>query len=219
MERLPSLLMSNIESACEQFRNISFTVHGENDRARISIVFTNQDNNKTKRKSKSTVNRDQKRMKEYNNDNVNISNIENHTDVICSDTCSSSENNHIPSEKVSTNTSDVMDFDDNPCEASASTGNIDNIESLNIELSIDTGNELPMSPTCLPSKIINNGNKSKQIVSVDIIEKNKCAVDEDNLLSKCTLKRYFLIYLYTQEIFINLSLHSRDNMLVCQKNT
>ena len=176
MERLPSLLMSTIENACEQFSNISFTVHGENDRARISIVFTNQEISKSKRKSNSTVNRDRKRMKEYNNDNVHIENSENDTDVICSD--SLSENNHIPSGKVSTNISDVMDFDDNPCEASASTGNINSVESPNIELLIDTGNELPMSPTCLPSKIINNGNKSKQRVSVDIIEKNPSTCDK-----------------------------------------
>ncbi len=65
MERLPSLLMSTIQNACEQFRNIQFTVHGENDRARISIVFSNQDKTVNKRKSKATVQRDNKRLKEY----------------------------------------------------------------------------------------------------------------------------------------------------------
>ncbi|VDI64331.1 Hypothetical predicted protein [Mytilus galloprovincialis] len=187
MERLPALLMSTIENACEQFRNITFTVHGENDRARVSIVFTNEDSTKSKRKSNSTVNRNKKRMKEYNNDNVNIENIENNTNVICSDR--SSEIIQRTSEKVSTNTLDIMDFEDDPSVASATTGNIDIIESPNIELSIDTGNELSMSPTCLASKSVNNMNKDKHSVSVGRIENDKCNVEVENLVTKCTISK------------------------------
>lgn len=187
MERLPALLLKTIENACEQFRNISFTVHGENDRARISVVFTNEDNTKSKRKSNSTVNRNKKRMKEYNNDNVNIENIENPTNVICSDR--SSEIIQITNEEVSTNTLDIMDFDDNPSVASGTTGNIEVIESPNIELSIDTGKELSMSPTCLTSKSVNNVNENKHRLSVGRIENNKCNGDEDNLLSNCTISQ------------------------------
>lgn len=46
MERLPTFMTSAIQNACEQFRNITYTIHGENDKARISIVFTNDDNPK-----------------------------------------------------------------------------------------------------------------------------------------------------------------------------
>ncbi|VDH93440.1 Hypothetical predicted protein, partial [Mytilus galloprovincialis] len=116
MERLPSLLMSTIENACGQFRNITFTVHGENDRARISIMFSNEDNNKSKRKSNSTVNRDKKRMKEYNNIVDSVSNIEKHTEVIHLN--SAFETNQIRDETVATNTSDIMDIEENPSEAS-----------------------------------------------------------------------------------------------------
>ncbi|CAG2206185.1 unnamed protein product [Mytilus edulis] len=187
MERLPSLLTSTIENACRQFRHISFTVHGENDRARVSIVFTNQDSNKTKRKSNSTVNRDKKRMKEYNTDDANSSISENHKDVICSDR--SSEISQIPSEEVSTNTLDIMDIDDNPSMASTTSGNIEVIESPNIELSIDTGNELSLPPTCLKGKHVNNVEKCKQRITVDRIEKNKCTVEGDNLVTKCTISK------------------------------
>ncbi len=65
MERLPALLVSTVQSACEQFKNISFTVHGDSDKARISIVFTNSDNKSNKRKSKATIKRDHKRLREY----------------------------------------------------------------------------------------------------------------------------------------------------------
>ncbi|VDI61820.1 Hypothetical predicted protein [Mytilus galloprovincialis] len=172
MERLPSLLRSTIENACEQFRNITFTVHGESDRARISIIFANEDTNKSKRKSISTVNRDKKRMKEYNNSVETISNIENHIEMIHSDCVF--ESNKIQDETVAANTSDIMDIEDNPSEASviACSGNIETgIERPTIELSaIDT--EFPplskvnyrdiLSATSQRDKLVENNDKSKQ---------------------------------------------------------
>ncbi|CAC5384803.1 unnamed protein product [Mytilus coruscus] len=97
----------------------------------------------------------------------------------------SSENNQTHSEKVSTNTSDIM----HPSEASV-TGNIEIIESPNIELcSIDTGNELSLSSNFVTSRIANDVNKSKHGLSVDRIEKNKCPVEEENILSKFTINQ------------------------------
>ncbi|CAC5380623.1 unnamed protein product [Mytilus coruscus] len=84
MERLPSLLTSTIQNACEQFRNITFTVHGENDKARISIMFTNQESIKSKRKSNSTIKRDNKRLREYNENNSDTIITECATNTQCS---------------------------------------------------------------------------------------------------------------------------------------
>ena len=42
-------------------------MHGDDKKARISIMFTQNDNKQTKRKSKSTVSRDHRRMEKYNN--------------------------------------------------------------------------------------------------------------------------------------------------------
>ena len=41
-------------------------MHGDDKKARISIMFTQNDNKQTKRKSKSTVSRDHRRMEKYN---------------------------------------------------------------------------------------------------------------------------------------------------------
>ena len=66
MDRLPWVLKNAIESACGQFRHINYTIHGDADKARISIMFSNSDM-PVKRKSNATTRRDNKRMKEYNN--------------------------------------------------------------------------------------------------------------------------------------------------------
>ena len=65
MERLPFLLRNAIESACGQFRNIQYTLHGDDNKARISIMFSNSENKPPKRKSSATAKRDNKRMKEF----------------------------------------------------------------------------------------------------------------------------------------------------------
>lgn len=67
MEKLPKYLQNAIESTCEQFPVVNYTLHGDKDKLRISIMFSNEDNKQIKRKSNSTINRDNKRMKEYNN--------------------------------------------------------------------------------------------------------------------------------------------------------
>ena len=58
--------MKAIENACEEFRVITYTVHGDDEKARISIMFSNIECKQVKRKSVATVRRDSKRMKEFN---------------------------------------------------------------------------------------------------------------------------------------------------------
>ncbi|CAG2197350.1 unnamed protein product [Mytilus edulis] len=119
-------------------------------------------------------------MKEYNNSVETISNIENHIEMIHSDCVF--ESNKIQDETVAANTSDIMDIEDNPSEASviACSGNIETgIERPNIELSaIDTGKELSVSVNCVNRK---NVNKNKGRLSMDKIERNKCNTKDDEL--------------------------------------
>ena len=87
MDRLPFMLQNAIETACGQFRIINYTIHGDSDKARISIMFTNSKSKQIKRKSKSTANRDNKRMKEFNEsylteDNVSSDNVDRSTVII-----------------------------------------------------------------------------------------------------------------------------------------
>ncbi|VDH98502.1 Hypothetical predicted protein [Mytilus galloprovincialis] len=63
------------------------------------------------------------------------------------------------------------------------------LRSPNIELSIDTCNELSLPSTCLTGKNVNNVNISKQRISGDRIKKNKCTVEGENLVTKCTINK------------------------------
>lgn len=74
MENLPNFLLKAIQNACEEFSVITYTVHGDNGKARISIMFSNSDCKQMKRKSISTLRRDNKRIKEYNNSKSTQSN-------------------------------------------------------------------------------------------------------------------------------------------------
>ena len=65
MDKLPIFLVKSIESACDLFSNITYSVHGDENRVRISIMFDRNDSMQQKRKSKSTVARDTKRMNVY----------------------------------------------------------------------------------------------------------------------------------------------------------
>lgn len=92
MERLPSLLVSSIQHACEHYRNITFTIHGAEDKARISIVFCNDDQSKMKRKSNATVRRNTKRMNNYVDDQSKDNRSENEL-----------EETSLPNDRVITN--------------------------------------------------------------------------------------------------------------------
>lgn len=75
MDKLPTFLVKSIVNACELFTNVTYTVHGDDKKARISIMFAQNDNKQTVCKSKSTVSRDHRRMEKYNSkiDNINQS--------------------------------------------------------------------------------------------------------------------------------------------------
>jgi len=70
---------------------VTYTVHGDDNKARISIMFAQEDSKHTPRKLKSTVRRNNKRMKEYNenmkdskteyNDKSRVENNENKENV------------------------------------------------------------------------------------------------------------------------------------------
>lgn len=65
MENLPPYLLKAIEGACSMFSNVTFSIHGDINKTRISIMFDEGDSNKLKRKSKSTVHRDNKRLEKF----------------------------------------------------------------------------------------------------------------------------------------------------------
>ena len=62
-----TFLVKYIENACELFTNVTYMVHGDDIKARISIMFVQNDKTQIVRKSKSKVSRDHKRMDKYNN--------------------------------------------------------------------------------------------------------------------------------------------------------
>ncbi|CAC5405813.1 unnamed protein product [Mytilus coruscus] len=64
--KLPKFLLSAIKSACDEFSTITYSVHGDDEKARISIMFSKSDNKQVKRKSGAALRRDNKRLKEYN---------------------------------------------------------------------------------------------------------------------------------------------------------
>ena len=99
MDTLPWVLKNAIESACGQFRHINYTIHGDTDKARISIMFSNSDIKPVKRKSNATTRRNNKRMKEYNNsvteehntqgDEENTENVVHENEINDNNTCES----------------------------------------------------------------------------------------------------------------------------------
>ena len=104
MDKLPLFLINAIESACEIYSNISYNVHGDKNRARISIVFENNECKQRPTKSKSTVRRDNKRMADY----INLTETNKH---ISKDV---EENRPLCSREHKTNCdTGIMDIDDN----------------------------------------------------------------------------------------------------------
>ena len=61
MEKLPKFLDKSIANACESFTNMTYTVHADDKKAKISIMFAQNDNKQTMRRSKSTARRDNRR--------------------------------------------------------------------------------------------------------------------------------------------------------------
>ncbi|CAC5387504.1 unnamed protein product [Mytilus coruscus] len=65
MDKLPAYLVKSIDNACSLFNNITFTIHGDENKAKITIMFGQSDDKRTKRKSKSMELRDNKKMSNF----------------------------------------------------------------------------------------------------------------------------------------------------------
>ncbi|CAG2224796.1 unnamed protein product [Mytilus edulis] len=85
MDRLPKFLIKALECACEEYGIITYSFHGDNDKTRISIMFSNTDTNKqVKRKSESARKRDNKRLKEFNfiQSNTDVLNVDDNESIV-----------------------------------------------------------------------------------------------------------------------------------------
>ena len=65
MDKLPEFLFMAIGNACKIFDNITYNVHGDETRTRISIIFNKAENKERQHKTKSTMRRDNKRMNDF----------------------------------------------------------------------------------------------------------------------------------------------------------
>ncbi|CAC5386651.1 unnamed protein product [Mytilus coruscus] len=135
MDKLPKFLLSAIRSACEEFGTITYSVHGDNEKARISIMFSKSDNKQVKRKSGAALRRDNKRLREYNESNNNIQ-------VICSDTLDDINAENEYEIKSINNDKPSMECENEPVCASGYTSKQcgDNIEQSTVNIDSDLPN-------------------------------------------------------------------------------
>ena len=132
METLPPFLLKTIENACEQYCNVSFTVHGGKDNARISIMFSNDDVVHGKRKSKGTMQRDNKRIRKFLADKVEIPTVD--ASVAHVDLSNTEPESHIIEHKSSD-----MDVDNSQLgEVVVDVCDEQSIVNVDIEHSVDT---------------------------------------------------------------------------------
>ena len=151
MDKLPIFLRNAIENACGIYTNISYTVHGDDSKTRISIMFTQGDNKQSKRKSNATVSRDAKRMKDHIENTKDTDNKKSHE-----------TNNEIRQETVYN-----VDRDDE--ESSAMEVDSKIVRSANNNKAEKTTDDKKSSVNRTKEKL-----KSRE---VDVEKKNKC-VDE-----------------------------------------
>ncbi|CAG2209595.1 unnamed protein product [Mytilus edulis] len=182
MDKLPKFLLSAIRSACEEFGTITYSVHGDNEKARISIMFAKSDNKQVKRKSGAALRRDNKRLREYNesNSNVEVTRLDTLDDItIENENEITNINNDEPS----------MECENEPVCASeyTSTQCGDNIERSSVNIDSDLTNrfiDLPthqldpiidvektIVPKIKPNRTVKNKNNGT------IIDKEKCDLD------------------------------------------
>ena len=129
METLPPFLLKTIENACEQYCNVTFTVHGSKDNARISIMFSNDDPVYSKRKSKGTMQRDSKRMRKFLADKVEIPKV----DVAHVDLSNIESESHVTEHKSSD-----MDVDNSQLGEVVDVCDEQSIVHVDTEHSVDT---------------------------------------------------------------------------------
>lgn len=197
MENLPALLLSTIKSASEQFKNVSFTVHGETDRARISIVFSNQDSAINKRKSNATVKRDIKRMKEHNEARSNSNQV---TDTkssepmvtetvepviqFCENNVKSTDNKN---KQIKVSKSETLKPSSSKSDSGKSNFQVQNLTANSIDKD-------STSTECIPGKLTENTEERNSEVddyfSKIVVKKCRCAPD---ILIGKTIKTHKLV--------------------------
>ena len=160
MERLPPYLRTSIESACEQFLVVNYTFHGDKDKLRISIMFSNSENKQAKRKSNSTVMRDVKRMKEYGN-NRSVDIHANKEDRVVS--ASLVEENEVDCEiNGMVDSNRTMDIDGLDSLSSASRFSVQPVIDFSPVVNIDNNLSHPSDPQV--EKVIDNQLRTRAIV-------------------------------------------------------
>ena len=218
---MPKFLLKAIQNACEEFRVVTYTVHGDDEKARISIMFSNSDCKQVKRKSVATVRRDNKRMKEFNNSKYS-SNATNDVD-------NSDSNPGIEVLADNTNVKTVHSVAD--CEPSMEIESVPNCASLsadentigeNIERSNDrkVNSTKPVKPVVTTpievhkqkEKVINSksdsseqcnnieSSVSKKDVTLEKIVLKKSRMDADRLIGKCSNGRLITFNVH-QKVF------------------
>ncbi|CAG2236381.1 unnamed protein product [Mytilus edulis] len=110
MDKLPAYLVKSIDNACSLFSKITFTIHGDENKARISIMFGQSEDKNNKRKSQSMERRNNIRMSNFiqkvTKDNENITTNESQaTEIIQCDQLMELENENVRSAETAT----VMD--------------------------------------------------------------------------------------------------------------
>ncbi|CAC5361460.1 unnamed protein product [Mytilus coruscus] len=209
MDKLPAYLVKSIDNACSLFSNKTFTIHGDENKARISIMFGQSDDKNTKRKSKSMERRDNKRMTNFiqkvRKDNENTERNESQvTEIIQCDQLMEIENENVRSAETATvidNSSHELPenstmFSDKILQKDCvkeyqritqRTGSIDNIDKHLLENLKPNRNEIKMS-TQKDDKYSDESDDEEILVgSEDIISKvviKKSRLLPDKLIAK-----------------------------------
>ncbi|CAG2257559.1 unnamed protein product [Mytilus edulis] len=107
MDKLPAYLVKSIDNACSLFSKITFTIHGDENKARISIMFGQSEDKNNKRKSQSMERRNNIRMSNFiqkvTKDNENITTNESQaTEIIQCDQLMELENENVRSAETAT---------------------------------------------------------------------------------------------------------------------
>ena len=202
MERLPLYLKTAIESACEQFLVVNYTFHGDKDKLRISIMFSNSETKQAKRKSNSTVKRDVKRMKEYSN-NRSVENYTNNEDCVVS--ASLVEENEVECEiHEMLDTNKTMDIDriDSPFSASRYSEVLPVIDFSPV-VNIDNNPSHPSEPQV--EEVSDNQVKTRAIVCKQSVvnsnvnnKKESKSCSKNNAAKQCKQKTNFIKFVLKQ---------------------
>ena len=208
MDNLPKFLIKAIRDACEEFPVITYTVHGDDQKARISIMFSMSENKQVKRKSASTGRRDNKRMKEFNDNkcvengtfdsSYSVSNTRN-------DTLNVNENTNIKTFNSANTNDSSMEFESDPVCASLplpevetigeniehsinSTVDLNDSEKSIIETAVDVHNQMTIETGLNNTEKVLNS-KSVNSKQCDLTVNTPRAIWKDVVFEKIVLKK------------------------------